>query len=172
MNPGWLEYYASFPRKAQGCPGKFHLRSYSVRRDHPHNFFSARPACTPRDCRAALAMTLPCHCEERSDEAISQPQVSVQRIERCVELAIYNRCACYCDTLLHYDDRANTTRRFRQSLSPGFCRIQHARSLEQAPAREADAGEALVVARALRIEGDRAARRLAEQIEKACRAAL
>ena len=32
--------------------------------------------------------------------------------------------------------------------------------------------DALVVARALRIEGDRAARRLAEQIEKACRAAL
>jgi hypothetical protein len=32
--------------------------------------------------------------------------------------------------------------------------------------------DALVVARALRIEGDRAARRLAERIEKACRAAL
>ena len=32
--------------------------------------------------------------------------------------------------------------------------------------------DALVVARALRIEGDRSARRLAEQIEKACRAAL
>jgi hypothetical protein len=32
--------------------------------------------------------------------------------------------------------------------------------------------DALVVARALRIEGDRAARRIAEQIESACRAAL
>jgi len=32
--------------------------------------------------------------------------------------------------------------------------------------------DALVVARALRIEGDRDARRLAEQIERACRAAL
>jgi hypothetical protein len=32
--------------------------------------------------------------------------------------------------------------------------------------------DALVVARALRIEGDRAARRLAERIEEACRAAL
>jgi hypothetical protein len=32
--------------------------------------------------------------------------------------------------------------------------------------------DALVVARALRIEGDRAARRLAERIERACRAAL
>ena len=31
--------------------------------------------------------------------------------------------------------------------------------------------DALVVARALRIEGDREARRLAEQIERACRAA-
>jgi hypothetical protein len=31
---------------------------------------------------------------------------------------------------------------------------------------------ALVVARALRVEGDREARRLAEQIERACRAAL
>lgn len=36
------------------------------------------------------------------------------------------------------------------------------------PARE----DALVVARALRIEGDREARRLAEQIEQACSAAL
>ena len=32
--------------------------------------------------------------------------------------------------------------------------------------------DALVVARALRVEGDREARRLAEQIEQACRAAL
>ena len=32
--------------------------------------------------------------------------------------------------------------------------------------------DALVVARALRIEGDRGARRLAEQIERACRASL
>ena len=32
--------------------------------------------------------------------------------------------------------------------------------------------DALVVARALRIEGDRDARRLAEKIEQACRAAL
>ena len=32
--------------------------------------------------------------------------------------------------------------------------------------------DALVVARALRIEGDREARRLAEQIEQACRAAI
>jgi hypothetical protein len=32
--------------------------------------------------------------------------------------------------------------------------------------------DALVVARALRIEGDREARKIAEQIEKACRAAL
>lgn len=32
--------------------------------------------------------------------------------------------------------------------------------------------DALVVARALRIEGDRAARRLAEEIEQACRAVI
>ena len=32
--------------------------------------------------------------------------------------------------------------------------------------------DALVVARALRVEGDRAARRLAERIEKACGAAV
>jgi hypothetical protein len=41
------------------------------------------------------------------------------------------------------------------------------RMLEQ-PTQE----DALVIARALRIEGDREARKLAEQIEKACRAAL
>jgi hypothetical protein len=34
------------------------------------------------------------------------------------------------------------------------------------------AADALVVARALRVEGNRGARRLAEQIERACRAAL
>ena len=34
------------------------------------------------------------------------------------------------------------------------------------------AADALVVARALRVEGNREARRLAEQIEAACRAAL
>jgi hypothetical protein len=32
--------------------------------------------------------------------------------------------------------------------------------------------DALVIARALRIEGDREARKLAEEIERACRAAL
>ena len=41
------------------------------------------------------------------------------------------------------------------------------RMLEQ-PTQE----DALVIARALRIEGDREARKLAEQIEKACRAPL
>jgi hypothetical protein len=44
--------------------------------------------------------------------------------------------------------------------------------VEQARAREADPADALVVARALRVQGDREARRLAEQIERACRAAL
>ena len=37
---------------------------------------------------------------------------------------------------------------------------------------EPTTADALVVARALRIEGDREARQLAEQIEQACRAAL
>jgi hypothetical protein len=37
---------------------------------------------------------------------------------------------------------------------------------------EPEPDDALVIARALRIEGDREARKLAEQIEKACRAAL
>ncbi|HMD67084.1 MAG TPA: hypothetical protein VKG22_10610 [Stellaceae bacterium] len=49
----------------------------------------------------------------------------------------------------------------------GMRALWNKRPLEQ-PTPE----DALVVARALRIEGDRAARRLAEQIEKACRAAL
>jgi len=40
------------------------------------------------------------------------------------------------------------------------------------PLETPTAADALVIARALRIEGDRTARRLAEQIEKACRAAL
>jgi hypothetical protein len=40
------------------------------------------------------------------------------------------------------------------------------------PLQEPTPEDALVIARALRIEGDREARKLAEQIEKACRAAL
>jgi hypothetical protein len=40
------------------------------------------------------------------------------------------------------------------------------------PLEEPTAEDALVVARALRIEGDRKARRLAEQIERVCRAAV
>ncbi len=48
----------------------FIATGYPRPRNRPHNFSSAR-----RDCRAALAMTLQCHCEERSDEAISRPSV-------------------------------------------------------------------------------------------------
>jgi hypothetical protein len=49
---------------ATGCPRP---------RNRPHNFSSARPVCARRDCRAALAMTLQCHCED-SDEAVSRPE--------------------------------------------------------------------------------------------------
>jgi hypothetical protein len=57
---------------------------------------------------------------------------------------------------------------YRQAFAEyGTRALWNKRSIEQ-PTPE----DALVVARALRIEGDRAARRLAEQIEKACRAAL
>jgi len=41
----------------------------------------------------------------------------------------------------------------------------------RAPVSEPTPEDALAIARALRVEGDLAARRLAEQIEKACRAA-
>lgn len=41
----------------------------------------------------------------------------------------------------------------------------------KAPLQAPTPSDALVVARALRIEGDRAARQLAEDIEQACRAA-
>ena len=44
--------------------------------------------------------------------------------------------------------------------------------MEQPMLEEPTQEDALVVARALRIEGDREARKLAEQIENACRAAL
>ena len=49
----------------------------------------------------------------------------------------------------------------------GVRALWNKRSLE-----EPTAADALVVARALRIEGDREARYLAERIEQACRAAL
>ena len=49
----------------------------------------------------------------------------------------------------------------------GVQALWNKRLLEQPTAEDA-----LVIARALRIEGDRDARRLAEQIEQACRAAV
>lgn len=67
-----------------------------------------------------------------------------------------------------------------ESLPPAFVRLYRQAFTEygthglwnkrmfEAPTRE----DALVVARALRIEGNRAARYLAEQIERACRATV
>ena len=64
--------------------------------DAVQNFSSARPACAPRDCRAALAKTLPCHCEERSDEAISRPQVPIfPRLQAVRDPALKVARACY-----------------------------------------------------------------------------
>jgi hypothetical protein len=57
---------------------------------------------------------------------------------------------------------------YRQAFAEYGTRALWNKRLLEKPTPE----DALVVARALRIEGDRAARRLAEQIEKACRAAL
>lgn len=57
---------------------------------------------------------------------------------------------------------------YRRAFSEyGTQALWNKRALEN-PSRE----DALVVARALRIEGNREARRLAEQIEQACSAAL
>ncbi|HZU91090.1 MAG TPA: hypothetical protein VE993_17695 [Stellaceae bacterium] len=57
---------------------------------------------------------------------------------------------------------------YRQAFAKYGTRALWNKHLLETPTPE----DALVIARALRIEGDRAARRLAEQIEKACRAAL
>jgi hypothetical protein len=59
-------------------------------------------------------------------------------------------------------------RLYRQAFAKyGAHALWNKRFLEK-PTKE----DALVVARALRLEGDRAARQLAEQIERACRAAV
>jgi hypothetical protein len=68
------------------------------------------------------------------------------------------------ETALEPDFRSLYRRAFREY---GTHALWNKRLLDE-PARE----DALVVARALRIEGDREARRLAEEIEQACRAAL
>ena len=57
---------------------------------------------------------------------------------------------------------------YRQAFAQYGTRALWNKRLIENPSPE----DALVVARALRIEGDRAARRLAERIERACRAAL
>lgn len=63
------------------------------------------------------------------------------------------------------DDFANL---YRQAFAQYGTRALWNRRLLEKPTPE----DALVVARALRVEGDRAARQLAERIEEACRAAL
>jgi hypothetical protein len=63
------------------------------------------------------------------------------------------------------DDFASLYRRAFQEYG---ARALWSKRLLEAPTPE----DALVVARALRIEGNRAARALAEQIEQACRAAI
>ncbi len=57
---------------------------------------------------------------------------------------------------------------YRRAFAEYGTRALWNKRLLEAPTHE----DALVVARALRIEGDREARRLAEQIEQACRATL
>lgn len=65
----------------------------------------------------------------------------------------------------HQDDFAGLYRRAFEVY--GTHALWNKKALES-PTRE----DALVIARALRIEGNREARRLAEQIEQACRATL
>jgi hypothetical protein len=64
-------------------------------------------------------------------------------------------------------DRADFAILYRQAFSEHGTRALWNKRLLEAPTPE----DALVIARALRIEGDREARLLAEQIEQACRAA-
>jgi hypothetical protein len=63
---------------------------------------------------------------------------------------------------------ADFTSLYRQAFAQYSTRALWNKRLIEKPTPE----DALVVPRALRIEGDRAARRLAEGIEEACRAAL
>ena len=63
---------------------------------------------------------------------------------------------------------ANLLNLYRRAFAEYGTRALWNKRLLEAPTPE----DVLVVARALRIEGDREARRLAEQIERACHAAL
>jgi hypothetical protein len=59
-------------------------------------------------------------------------------------------------------------RLYRQAFKEYGARALWNKRMLEEPTRE----DALVVARALRVEGNRAARQLAEQIERACRATV
>jgi hypothetical protein len=63
---------------------------------------------------------------------------------------------------------ADFTALYRRAFTEYGTRALWNKRLLEAPGPE----DALVVARALRIEGDREVRRLAEQIEQACRGAI
>ena len=80
--------------------------------------------------------------------------------------------ACYNGHDPIYEHGTNTPGRFCELYRRAFAEYG-ARALWNKRVLEVPTPEdALVVARALRIEGDREARRLAEQIEQACRAAI
>ena len=68
----------------------------------------------------------------------------------------------------HTPEPASWLSLYRRAFAEYGTRALWNKRLPDAPTPE----DALVVARALRIEGDREARRLAEQIEPACHAAL
>jgi hypothetical protein len=68
----------------------------------------------------------------------------------------------------HTAEPANLLSLYRRAFAEYGTQALWNKRLLDAPTPE----DALVVARALRIEGDREARRLAEQIEQACDAAL
>lgn len=66
------------------------------------------------------------------------------------------------------ESREDLVSLYRQAFSEYRTRALWNRRSVEAPTRE----DALVVARALRIHGDRSARALAERLERACGAAL
>ena len=83
-------------------------------------------------------------------------------------ISAFVACCGSMDIMNTESTQPDFARLYRQAFEEYGARALWNKRLLEEPTKE----DALVVARALRVEGNREARKLAEQIERACRAAV
>ena len=122
--------------------------------------------CSPRSDRKSIIKTCASSVGRcRPHQVRDRPRGKIEQLDTCTRPRIILDCTVMKSDQLPPEGFASL---YRRAFAEYGTRALWNKRLLEAPTPE----DALVVARALRIEGDRAARQLAEQIEQACRAAL